>query len=113
MLRTMVSESNDRDEIVRFRLYVAGYAPNLGNLRVFCEACPKGRYEIETVDILRDDVAGLEDGIVATPTPLKVAPAPHQPVVGTLTDWNALAELRGIDRKGATWNQVWSPSPAL
>jgi len=101
----MVSESNDRDEDFRFRLYVAGNAPNsvqaLGNLRVFCEAYLKGRYEIEIVDVLCDDVAGLEEGIVATPTLLKLAPAPRQTVVGTLTDWNALAELCGIDRKGA------------
>lgn len=96
----------EQQNLREFRLYLAGNAPNsvqaLGNLRVFCEAYPKGRYEIEIVDVLRDDVAGLEEGIVATPTLLNLAPAPQQTVVGTLTDWNALAELCGIDRKGAT-----------
>lgn len=85
---------------LRLRLYVAGNAPNslraVANARALCEERFPGRHELEIVDLLTHPLRAHADGIVVTPTLLKLAPPPVQRVIGNLSDIEAvLAILTG------------------
>jgi circadian clock protein KaiB len=75
---------------LRLRLYIAGNAPNslraIDNIKAICdEHFPVG-HELEIVDLLIDPTRALADGIVVTPTLLKLSPLPVQRLVGSLGD---------------------------
>lgn len=75
---------------MRLRLYIAGNAPNslhaIANLRAICETHFPASHELEIVDLLAHPQRGLVDGIIVTPTLLKVHPLPVQRMVGSLGD---------------------------
>ena len=72
------------------RLYVAGAAPNslraVTNVRAICEGQPAPGYELEIVDVLKHPGRALADGILVTPTLLRVSPLPTLKIVGSLSD---------------------------
>lgn len=75
---------------VRLRLYVAGNAPNslraIENAKAICEEhCAVG-HELEIVDLLVHPRRALADGIIVTPTLVKLLPLPVQRVIGNLSD---------------------------
>jgi circadian clock protein KaiB len=76
------------------RLYVAGSAPNslraLANVRTVCEEHFPSRHTLEVVDLLRQPLRGVADGIIVTPTLLKLAPLPTQRLIGDLADRDLL-----------------------
>ena len=71
------------------RLYVAGNAPNsllaIANINAICAAHFEG-HQLEIVDLLKSPLRGLTDGIIVTPTLIKLAPLPVQRVIGNLSD---------------------------
>lgn len=71
------------------RLYVAGGAPNsvraLANLAIIGRDCLSGRYDLEVVDVLREPRRALDEGILLTPTLVRLAPLPRTMVVGDLS----------------------------
>jgi len=75
---------------VHLRLYVAGHAPNsvlaIVNAKAFCEAHYLPGYKLEIVDLMDHPLRALEDGIVVTPTLVRLMPKPSRKVIGTLTD---------------------------
>jgi len=75
---------------LRLRLYVAGGAPNsvraIANARAICEEHFAASHELEIVDLLEHPNRAQADGIVVTPTLLKLSPLPVQRVVGSLSD---------------------------
>ena len=75
---------------LRLRLYVAGAAPNslraIVNLRTICDDHFAAGHELEIVDLLENPKRALADGIIVTPTLLKLSPSPAQRVIGTLGD---------------------------
>jgi circadian clock protein KaiB len=79
---------------LRLRLYVAGRAPNsvraIANARAICDEHFASAHELEIVDLLEHPNRALADGIVVTPTLLKLSPLPVQRVVGSLTDTGQL-----------------------
>ena len=74
---------------LRLRLYVAGSAPNslraIANARAICSE-HFGGHELEIVDLLKHPRRGLADGIIVTPTLLRVLPLPVGRVIGDLSD---------------------------
>ena len=72
------------------RLYVAGNAPNsvqaVENLEAICAEHFPSRHEIEIVDLLKAPLRALEDGVIVTPTLLRLRPLPVVRVIGSLTD---------------------------
>ena len=82
-----------------FRLYIAGGAPNsvraLANLYTICRKHFPESYNIEVIDILKEPVRALSDGILVTPTVIKVLPAPEQQIIGNLSDEAEV--LRALD----------------
>ena len=85
----------------RFRQYVAGGTQNAGqavaNLRALCLACLPGRHEIEIVDVFREPMRALADGIFMTPTTIRLAPAPARRVVGTLSESRSALQSLGLE----------------
>jgi circadian clock protein KaiB len=75
---------------LQLRLYVAGNAPNslraMANTKALCDEHFASRYELEIVDLMKDPLRALADGIIVTPTLLKLLPLPTQRVIGTLND---------------------------
>lgn len=71
------------------RLYVAGNAPNsvrsIVNIKAIC-AEHFSSSELEIVDLLEEPDRGMADGIVVTPTLLRVLPVPVLRLVGDLSD---------------------------
>jgi circadian clock protein KaiB len=84
---------------LRLRLYIAGNAPNsvraIANLKAFCANTLFDGHEIEIVDLLKDPSRALADGIVVTPTLLKLSPAPALRVIGNLSDTSKLMHSLG------------------
>lgn len=82
-----VSRTTER---LRLRLYVAGSAPNsvraIANIKAICDEHFASRYELEIVDLLEHPRRGLADGIIVTPTLLRLLPIPVQRVIGNLSD---------------------------
>jgi circadian clock protein KaiB len=75
---------------LRLRLYVAGTAPNslraIANAKAICVEHFAAAHELEIVDLLVHPGRALADGIIVTPTLLKVLPLPVQRVIGNLSD---------------------------
>lgn len=84
----------------RLRLYVAGHLPNSvlaeANLRRLCEAWVPDRYDIEVIDFLDDPAAALRDGVIVTPTLVRLAPEPRMVIIGTLADGESVARALGM-----------------
>jgi circadian clock protein KaiB len=84
---------------LRLRLYVAGHAPNsvraIANARAICDEHFAAGHELEIVDLLTDATRAIADGIVVTPTLLKLAPRPTQRLIGDLSDTSRLLLVLG------------------
>ncbi len=84
----------------KFRLYVANGTQNsleaLANLSALCDERLIGRHEIEVVDVFKEPKRALADGILMTPTLLKLAPIPIKKVVGTLSQMSSLSLALGL-----------------
>ena len=72
------------------RLYVAGSAANsvraIANAIAICDEHFAAKYTLEIVDLLVAPQRALADGIIVTPTLLKVSPSPVQRLIGNLSD---------------------------
>lgn len=86
---------------IRLRLYVAGHAPNslraIANARAICDEHFASGHELEIVDLLKHPVQALEDGIIVTPTLLRLSPLPVQRVIGNLSDTNQVLLALGSE----------------
>ena len=85
-----------------FRLYVAGVTRNSemarGNLITLCATLPPDQCTIEVVDVLEEPGRALDDGVLMTPTLVRLWPKPSQRVVGTLTHTPELIQVLGMRR---------------
>ena len=83
------------------RLYVAGDAPNStrarANLRRLLNDVDPARYQLEVIDCLAEPLRALGDGVLVTPTLMRVQPEPSQTVVGTLSALDRVADALEID----------------
>ena len=90
-----------RRVIFKFRLYVAGDAPNsaqaIANLTALCRKHLRDRHEIDVVDVFREPKRALEDGIYMTPTLVKLAPSPALRIVGTLSESQTVLQALGLE----------------
>jgi circadian clock protein KaiB len=89
-----------RPVIFKFRLYVAGDALNsvqaTSNLLALCREHLPGRHVIETIDVLREPRLALANGILMTPTLVKLGPAPSVRIVGTLAQTDTVMQALGL-----------------
>ena len=94
-----------RRAIFKFRLYVAGDAPNsalaLSNLTALCRVHLPDLHKIEVVDVFLEPKRALADGIFMTPTLVKLAPSPVRRVVGTLSQMQPMLQALGLETYAA------------
>jgi circadian clock protein KaiB len=88
-----------------FILYTVGNTPNsvqaISNLQKMCEEhFPDNRIEI--VDLFKDPDRAVTDGIVVTPTLIKIAPEPRQMIMGNLSDTKRVLHAVSWSKNGAT-----------
>jgi circadian clock protein KaiB len=73
-----------------FILYTAGNLPNsvqaVLNLKAICTDHFPEDYRLVIVDVLREPQRALSDGILVTPTLVKLEPEPKQVIMGNLSD---------------------------
>ena len=83
-----------------FRLYVAGSAPRsaraVQNLKSLCDLHLRGGHQVDVVDVLREPARALEDGILVTPTLVRLSPGKPIRIVGDLSDTPALLAALGL-----------------
>jgi circadian clock protein KaiB len=77
---------------LRLRLYIAGNAPNslraIANAKAICSEHFASGHDLEIVDLLEHPRRALDDGVIVTPTLLKLLPLPVKRVIGNLSDTN-------------------------
>jgi circadian clock protein KaiB len=85
------------------RLYVAGDAPNStrarANLRRLLQNVDPAEYSLEVIDCLAEPLRTLDDGVLVTPTLVRIGPPPPQVVVGTLSAIDRVADALEIDSR--------------
>ena len=89
-----------RPKLLKFRLYVAGDAPNsvqaVANLQAICREHLPERHEIEIVDVVSQPKKALEDGVLLTPTVVRLAPMPVRKIIGNLSNAQTVLQTFGI-----------------
>jgi circadian clock protein KaiB len=89
----------------KFRLFVAGDALNsaqaVANLNALCQTYLPGRHEIEVVDVFREPKRALAEGIVMTPTLIKLTPFPVRRIIGTLSETKPVLQALGLESSNA------------
>jgi circadian clock protein KaiB len=89
-MQLRVREAGDRAP-VRYvlRLYVTGTTPAsaraIERVQGFCEEHLRDRYDLEVIDIYQLPALARDEQIVATPTLVKVLPAPLRRFIGDLS----------------------------
>lgn len=72
------------------QLFISGSTPRstqaIQNLHRICEARLKSQYDLEVIDVYENPEMTKRLQIVATPTLVKVAPAPLRRIIGDLSD---------------------------
>lgn len=85
------------------RLYVTGTTPAsqraIERVREVCEKHLQGRYQLEVVDIYQLPALAKDQQIIATPTLIKVLPAPLRRFIGDLSKIEKI--LFGLDVRKA------------
>lgn len=80
----------DGDGAPVLRLFVAGNAPNSQRARANLERINDryfdSRCRIEIVDVFEQPALALQQGIIVTPTLLRLAPGPLLRIIGDLSD---------------------------
>ena len=81
---------NCEPETFELRLYVTGMTPRstraITAVRRLCEELLRGRYELEIIDVYQQPALSQREQIVATPTLIKVGPAPQRRLIGDMSN---------------------------
>ena len=85
------------------RLYVVGGAPNsvqaLVNLERICQQHLQGNYQLEIVDVFEQPLRALADGVIVTPSLIKLSPLPAAQIVGSLSERSKVLLALGLQGK--------------
>ena len=86
-----------------FRLYVVDEGPSsaraMANLSAICKNHLPDNHQIEIVDLLEDPRRVLSDHIVATPTLIKLSPAPVRKIIGDLGEEAKVLLALGLQQR--------------
>jgi circadian clock protein KaiB len=82
------------------RLFIAGQAPNsvqaIANLKEICRQYLDNNHSLEIIDTLEHPLRALADGVLITPTLIKLSPKPATKVVGNLSQKRAVLQALGV-----------------
>ena len=83
------------------RIYISKNAPNslraIANLGAICKECLEDKFKLEIIDVLESPLRALADGVLVTPSLLKVSPSPAAKIVGNLSDKSSVLHALGIE----------------
>ncbi len=83
----------------QLRLYIVDATKSsikaVQELEALLESKFKGRYSLETIDVLQKPDRAAFDGVLVTPTVIKTAPGTERRIVGSLSDSEKV--LAGLD----------------
>jgi len=86
--------------VVVLRLYIAGGAPNsmqaIANLEAVCAEYLKGGHRLEVVDVIEEPQRAMAEGVLVTPSLVKLSPQPAVQVIGNLSDRKRLLLALGL-----------------
>jgi circadian clock protein KaiB len=86
-----------------FRLYVVDEGPSsaraIANLSAICKSHLPDNHQIEIVDLLQDPRRVLSDKILATPTLIKLSPAPVRKIIGDLGEEAKVLLALGLQQR--------------
>ncbi len=89
--------------VMVLRLYVAGGAPNsmqaIAHLEAICQQYLKDNYQLEIVDVFEQPLRALADGVIVTPSLVKLSPLPAAQIVGNLSDQSKVLFALGLQGK--------------
>lgn len=84
----------------RLRLYIAGGAPNSTraqrNLLAICRQHLADKHRLEVIDVLKEPERALQDGILVTPTLIRLYPDPIVTMIGDLSATDAVLQSLGL-----------------
>jgi len=90
--------------VVVLRLYIAGGAPNsvqaIANLESICAEYLKDGHRLEVVDILDNPRRAMAEGVLVTPSLVKLSPLPAAQVVGNLSNKRRVVLALGLKPHG-------------
>ncbi len=88
------------EEIYAFRIFVTGDSLRsqraIDNLRGLCASVLAEQADIEVVDVLTSPERAESEKVIATPTVLRLSPAPARRVIGDLADYHMAAAALGL-----------------
>ncbi len=73
----------------------------IGNLTELLRPLPADCYRLEIIDGLDDPARAIRDGVLVTPTLLKISPAPPLSLLGNLADRQHVLRVLGITEEAA------------
>ncbi len=81
--------ASEERSIIRFRLYILGGTPHakqaLANFHAIADEHLAGQYELEVVDVGQEPLRALNDGILITPTLVRLS-QPIRRIMGDLSE---------------------------
>ena len=101
-----MTEQLDGSGKLVLRLYLVAGAPNSNaaraNLAAILSPLDSGAYALELVDCLAEPQRALAEGVLVTPTLLKLSPSPSQTIIGSLSDRVSVLAALGLSDTEAT-----------
>lgn len=92
---------NSPNEATSLKLYIANGTPNsilaVKNLEGIIHEYLDGRHSLEVIDVLKEPFRAIEDGILATPTLVKLFPPPKVSIIGNLGDKEKVLKALNLD----------------
>ena len=96
-----MSQPTPPEAPIKLQLYIYGATtPNsilaLNNLEAIRRNQPLGRLQIEVIDIAATPFKALADGILVTPTLVKLSPLPTVQIIGNLSETSIVLKALGL-----------------
>jgi len=93
----------EKDNFFLLRLYVAGESQNslsaISNLNTLVKEHLSESHKVEIIDTLLDPIVALEEGIIVTPTLVKIGSLPIRLIIGDLSDQEKVLQALGSFKK--------------
>lgn len=87
-------------ERLSLSLYITGRTPRseqaIANLHHLCDERLGDQYHLEIIDVLEQPELAEKNKIIATPTLIRISPAPPRRIIGDLSDLDQVASGLGL-----------------
>jgi circadian clock protein KaiB len=88
-------------ESIALRLYIASGTPNsilaLQNIQSIIDDCLLNHHSLEIIDVLKEPSRAIDDGVLVTPSLVKLSPPPRISIIGNLSDRETVLHALGLE----------------